>query len=245
MRELVQKAMWRHSVLLVALSTSGSSHSSRPSRGGAIESRLAVLEAAFAARTRALLNDPSDAATMLPDGPVARASVALLVRPQPSDLELLVIKRAIRSGDPWSGHMAFPGGRRSARDTSGRATAERETWEEVGISLVREGRLLGRLQNVWPRAGAPSIIVSPYAYAVSPGAAITLNHEVDAAIWIPLRKLAAPGAATEYLHALSSGEELRLPAIAYESHVIWGLTHRIMTEFLDIVRPAIAESEAP
>ncbi|HEX6070528.1 MAG TPA: CoA pyrophosphatase [Longimicrobiaceae bacterium] len=164
--------------------------------------------------------------------------MALLVRPSPSDLELLVIKRATRVGDPWSGHMAFPGGRWSPGDESPRRTAERETWEEVGVDLPRHGRLLGCLNEVWPRAGAPAIVISPYAYVVPQDTAASLNHEVDAAFWIPLPTLTAPGAATEYLHALASGEELRFPAIAYESHVIWGLTHRIMTEFLEIVRTA-------
>lgn len=134
--------------------------------------------------------------------------------------------------------MAFPGGRRSPSDASPRVTAERETWEEVGIELSVQGRLLGRLDDVWPRAGAPAIVVSPFVFSVPAASTTRLNHEVDGAYWIPVRDLAAPGAATEYLHALASGEELRFPAIAYESHVIWGLTHRIMTEFLAIVRRA-------
>lgn len=170
---------------------------------------------------------------------VARASVALVVRPAPSDLELLVIKRATRAGDPWSGHLAFPGGRQSPEDDSARATAERETAEEVGIRLAHDGRFLGPLDPVWPRSGAPSVVVAPFVFAVTSGVDLVLNHEVADAFWIPLRTLTAPGSATEYLHALAEGEELRFPAIAYESHVIWGLTHRIMTEFLDIVRHAL------
>ena len=171
-------------------------------------------------------------------GDLSRASVALVVRAAPSDLELLVIKRASRVGDPWSGHMAFPGGRWSPDDATPRRTAERETCEEVGIELSRHGGFLGPLTEVRPRSGGPSIVISPYAYAVPAGTDTRPNHEVDAAFWIPLRTLSSPGAATEYLHALASGEELRFPAIAYESHVIWGLTHRIMTEFLEIVRTA-------
>jgi 8-oxo-dGTP pyrophosphatase MutT (NUDIX family) len=175
--------------------------------------------------------------------PIAHASVALVVRPRPTDLELLVIERAARPGDPWSGHMAFPGGRRGPEDLSPRETAERETWEEVGIPLSSAGRLLGGLDAVWPRSGAPAIVVSPFVFAVPSDSGVTPNHEVAAAFWIPLRLLSGPGAATEYLHALASGEELRFPAIAYESRVIWGLTHRIMTGFLDLVRLAIAGEE--
>lgn len=207
------------------------------------DARLDALAAALGRLQPRLapLSPPSEVAGA--DASRARASVALVVRPDPAALELLVIERAARDGDPWSGHMAFPGGRRAAEDASARVTAERETWEEVGIDLSSAGRLLGSLDEVWPRAGAPAIVVSPFVFAVPAGTVVRPNHEVAAAFWIPLRLLAEPGAATEYLHALASGEELRFPAIAYESRVIWGLTHRIMTGFLDIVRGAIAGEE--
>ena len=205
--------------------------------------RLDALAAALAAHEPHLAHLTEETGRGSDESPISRASVALVVRPALSDLELLVIKRATRSGDPWSGHMAFPGGRRSSDDRSAQETAERETREEVALELSGSGRLLGRLDEVWPRAGAPAIVVSPFVFSAPMDAATTPNHEVAAAFWIPLRDLAAPGAATEYLHALASGEELRFPAIAYESHVIWGLTHRIMTGFLDIVRPTIAGEE--
>jgi 8-oxo-dGTP pyrophosphatase MutT (NUDIX family) len=205
--------------------------------------RVTALTTALAKHEPRLARVAEEGRERSDDSPDARASVALVVRPGPSDLELLVIKRATRSGDPWSGHMAFPGGRRSSEDRTALETAERETWEEVGLELSRRGRLLGRLDEVWPRAGAPAIVVSPFVFSVPADSATIPNHEVEAAFWIPLRELAAPGAVTEYLHALASGEELRFPAIAYESHVIWGLTHRIMTGFLDIVRKAIAGEE--
>jgi 8-oxo-dGTP pyrophosphatase MutT (NUDIX family) len=205
--------------------------------------RLQALARALSERDSRPSRVPDGLGHEAPRTALARASVALVVRPAASDLELLVIKRATRSGDPWSGHMAFPGGRASAADASPRTTAERETEEEVGLNLSSHGVLLGRLDEVWPRAGAPAIVVSPFVFSAPAGAATTPNHEVAMTYWIPLRDLSAPGAATEYLHALASGEELRFPAIAYESHVIWGLTHRIMTDFLDVVRLARAGQE--
>ncbi len=166
------------------------------------------------------------------------ASVALLVRPERSGLEVLLIRRALAEGDPWSGHMALPGGRRSPRDGDGRDTAARETREEVGIDPREDGRALGRLDDVQPSSGAPRIVVSPYVFAVPPGTATEPNHEVDIAVWIPLWRLEEPGAATQYLHALAGGEELRFPAIGYREHVIWGLTYRILSQFIEIARAA-------
>lgn len=158
------------------------------------------------------------------------------MRPGDGDLELLVIKRATFAGDPWSGHIAFPGGRRDPGDADELATALREVREEVGIDLPAEGRLLGRLDDVRPRSGAPQIVVSAFVFGVGEHCAATPNHEAELALWIPIERLGDPESATEYLHALSSGEFLRFPAIGYQEHVIWGLTHRIMQQFLEFAR---------
>jgi 8-oxo-dGTP pyrophosphatase MutT (NUDIX family) len=169
-----------------------------------------------------------------------RAAVALVVRPAGAELELLLIKRAAFPGDPWSGHMAFPGGRRAEAEED-LETAIRETREEVGLDLERGGLLLGRLDAVQPRAGAPSVAVVPFVFAVEEATGTRTNPEVDRTYWIPLRELRAPGAATEYLHALSSGDHLRFPAIVYDEQVIWGLTHRILAQFLEFAREAHEE----
>jgi 8-oxo-dGTP pyrophosphatase MutT (NUDIX family) len=157
------------------------------------------------------------------------------VRPQSHDLELLLIRRAVSPGDPWSGHMALPGGRRAPSDANGRATAQRETIEEVGIDLAASGEYLGRLDDVQPRNGAPMIVVSPYVFSVDPPTPVRPNHEVEFAVWVALGDLTAPHAAAEHLHALASGESLHFPAIAHGGHLIWGLTYRIVTQFLGIV----------
>lgn len=167
-------------------------------------------------------------------GGLARASVALVVRPRDDELDLLLIRRAVREGDPWSGHMALPGGRSGPGDADARATAERETWEEVGIDLHRSGTLLGRLDDVEPRSGAPRIVVSAFVFGVPAGTEPVWNQEVDLAVWVPMDQLAAPGAATEYLHPYPDGTELRFPAITIQEHVIWGITYRIVTQFLGL-----------
>ena len=47
-----------------------------------------------------------------------RAAVAIMVREGSDATEMLMIRRATREGDPWSGHMGFPGGRRDPEDAS-------------------------------------------------------------------------------------------------------------------------------
>src|SRR5258706_13265424 len=79
-----------------------------------------------------------------------RAAVALVLSPSLADapaLSLLLVRRAERDGDPWSGHMALPGGHAHPSDVDLLHTARRETLEEVGIDLT-DAELLGRLDEV-------------------------------------------------------------------------------------------------
>src|SRR5688500_19473207 len=78
------------------------------------------------------------------------AAVALLLRAH-EELELLLIKRAEQESDPWSGHVALPGGRRDAEDPDLLHTALREAEEEVGITASRDLQLIGALDEVSPR----------------------------------------------------------------------------------------------
>lgn len=169
---------------------------------------------------------------------VRRAAVALVVRPAPEDLELLLIKRTVFPGDPWSGHMAFPGGRSDPEDPDTIATAIRETHEEVAVDLRATGTLLGPLDEVQPGTQTLQIVVSPFVFSVPSGTRTIPNHEVEATVWIPIRELLHPDAALEHLYEFGAGAPLRFPALGYGGYVIWGLTHRILLQFLSIAAPA-------
>ncbi len=162
------------------------------------------------------------------------AAVALLLRPQ-QELELLLIKRAVHESDPWSGHVALPGGRRDTRDTDLLHTALRETQEEVGVEVQREAQLIGALDEVSPRnPRLPPLIIAPYVFAVPPETTPVIDtREVDAAIWVPVSALRDRGAASEILIPLE-GASRAFPSLTYGDYVIWGLTHRILTRFLEL-----------
>ena len=166
------------------------------------------------------------------------AAVALLLRPRDA-LEILLIKRSERESDPWSGHMALPGGRRSAEDVDLCATALRETHEEVGIDAQRVGTTIGALDEVAPISPRlPPVIIAPFIVTVPPNVtAIPDPTEVDAALWIPLDALRNESAVADLVLELEGGPRT-FPSLRYKDHVIWGLTHRILTQFLDIAHQA-------
>lgn len=179
--------------------------------------------------------------TAPPGAAAARAAVALLLREAGTELELLLIRRAEREGDPWSGHMALPGGRAAPEDAGLAATAARETREEVGIDVEAGGRLLGALDDLVPRSERlPGIVVSPYVFAVPPDARATPNHEVQAALWVAVGELLDPAAAVEYLHEMGDGTTLPFPALGARGNVVWGMTHRILTGFLELYAGALS-----
>lgn len=179
---------------------------------------------------------PAATATLL-DGE-REAAVALLIRPR-EQLEVLLIRRAVHEKDPWSGHVALPGGRRSAADRELLDTALRETEEEIGIPVARVGRFLGALDTVAPRnPRLPPLIITPYVLAVPPSSeAVPDLREVDAAIWVPLTALRSDEAVSELLLELRDGT-MRFPSLVYGDYVIWGLTHRILAQFLEVVAQA-------
>jgi len=172
-----------------------------------------------------------------------RASVALVVRPHPRDLEILLIKRAPRVGDPWSGHMALPGGRQDRSDTGPLATAMRETLEEVGVDLACIGYPLGPLDEVQPLgAGVPPIAISPFSFAVPALTTFAPNEEVAAAMWVPVGDLTSVAARTEYLYEFADGRSLRFPALSYGGETIWGLTYRILSQFIALAEASQEEA---
>jgi 8-oxo-dGTP pyrophosphatase MutT (NUDIX family) len=169
---------------------------------------------------------------------VARAAVALALAQAPGGVELLLIQRATRDNDPWSGHIALPGGRRDPGDADAIATAVRETSEEVGVDLRRDGEVIGRLDEL--RAVARhrplDLVITPVVFALPrPVPLVPSPREVDSALWVPLSFLASAEAAATYTRTLE-GITSEFPAFRYRQYTIWGLTHRILSGFLELVR---------
>ena len=134
--------------------------------------------------------EPVDAPIAAGDG-VIHAAVALLLRRSPKEAasvggaEILFIKRSVREGDPWSGHIAFPGGRAEPGDRSLADVAVREVSEEVGIDIRGGGRILGRLPMVEPVSRLlPPVAVTPFLVVAPDGAAARPDQEeVEDAFW--------------------------------------------------------------
>jgi 8-oxo-dGTP pyrophosphatase MutT (NUDIX family) len=173
-----------------------------------------------------------------PEDPVPskRAAVAITVRSGVSGPEILMIQRAVRQGDPWSGHMGFPGGRKDESDASDMACAKRETREEIGFDLDIYGELVCQLSDVntgW-RADRPEMLVAPFVFKVGSTPVFELNHEVDDTLWVPLSFLLND--ANRSRHQWDwRGEVLESDAFTFDDRLIWGLSLMMIDELLQII----------
>jgi 8-oxo-dGTP pyrophosphatase MutT (NUDIX family) len=161
-----------------------------------------------------------------------QAAVALVVR-EP-DVELLFIERAQRPGDPWSGHMAFPGGYVDPADRDARHAAERETREELSLDLA-SATLIGRLDDIeGSPVGRPALLVSAFVYAVGGKPTLVPNHEVRAALWVPLVTLVDPARAEPYQRT-GGGTFPGIRVGDAGPQVVWGLTHHFLRTFVGLL----------
>lgn len=167
--------------------------------------------------------------------PEARpAAVSVVLVEDAGDVAALFIQRAERPGDPWSGQIAFPGGRHDPGDADLLATAIRETREEVGVDLAGAERL-GVLDDLYPRTPVlPPVVVRPYVFALARRPPLRLDAEVRDAFWVPFAALRAADARRDVTIPVL-GVELVFPAYRVAERVVWGMTERILTGFLGLV----------
>jgi 8-oxo-dGTP pyrophosphatase MutT (NUDIX family) len=165
-----------------------------------------------------------------------RAAVALIFRAgQGGGPELLFIKRADYPADPWSGQVAFPGGREEAGDANLADTAVRETREETGIDLRSDGTMIGTLDDLRPQTTAlPAIIVRPYVVLLNRAESLLLSDEVALAFWVPLADLRQAGSWRD-TSVFARGIQLSARAFHHQGHVIWGMTERILAQLLALL----------
>lgn len=162
--------------------------------------------------------------------------MAILLR-ETQETELLLIKRADREGDPWSGHMGFPGGRTDDTDESTLHTAIRETQEELGVDLASSATLIARLGDTpaFARGRPTDLVITPYLFHLRQAAEFQPNYEVAATVWAPLGPMYRDElrGTMPYNH---DGKTLEMPCYQVDTNIVWGLTFHMLQELFATLR---------
>jgi len=179
-----------------------------------------------------------EAEFLQPSPTMRQAAVAIVTRETPLGAEMLFIKRAEQEGDPWSGHMAFPGGHKEPTDASLEHAARRETWEETGLDLANS-RYLGALdhQRAQPRGRILDMLIAPHVFEIEGDPSFNPNYEVAEVVWAPI-----PDMATNVLHDTETKPLSGVPTVfngyrLEHGHFVWGLTYRILKTFFTTLDP--------
>ncbi|HZI30233.1 MAG TPA: CoA pyrophosphatase [Gemmatimonadaceae bacterium] len=193
------------------------------------------------------------------EGDPARAAVAVVLRTRPQatgyrpqevppshesrvtshdapSLELLLIQRSVREGDPWSGQIALPGGRRDPEDATLQDTAIRETFEETGLDLATDGVVLGMLDELRPRTPVlPPIIVTPFVAVVAGDTPLQLSDELADAFWVPWSTFEDPTRLDESTVQVR-GASWTVTSYLVGERVVWGMTERMLRQLATRIR---------
>ncbi len=175
---------------------------------------------------------------VVPSNTTRQAAVAIIMRETRQGPQMLFIERAVKEGDPWSGHMAFPGGHRDPGDPSLQAAAMRETLEEIGLDLSH-AQYLGALnhQQAQPRGRVLDMLIAPHAFQISGDPDFTPNYEVADVVWTALQPMAR-----NEIHDTETKPMAGVPTVfngyrLERGHFVWGLTYRILKTFFATLDP--------
>lgn len=161
------------------------------------------------------------------------AAVAILRTPAP-DSTILLIRRAERQDDAWSGHWSLPGGRRDESDIDLLQTALRELHEECGIRLLREDVSAGLPAMIARRRTEPFLLVAPFVFEIETEPPVLLDSkEAAGAMWIRQRTLLDP-MQHSFQRAPGLPAQMRFPAIALPGAPLWGFTYRLLVDWLGV-----------
>jgi 8-oxo-dGTP pyrophosphatase MutT (NUDIX family) len=157
----------------------------------------------------------------------ADAAVVVLLKAVNQDLQVLLVKRAEKPTDPWSGQTAFPGGKRSPEDKDMKETVARETLEETSINLLDGCCFLGTMEPLSPTQ-KPEMTILPFVVLLEKEQPIRLNEELTEYFWVPMQKLVHSKGTVNF----SFGD---VSACIIEGNIIWGLTYRILDKLFSML----------
>ena len=163
--------------------------------------------------------------------PEAAVAIVQAHEPEPA---ILLIRRAEREGDSWSGHWSFPGGWRQPSDPDMLTAAIREMEEECGVRLAPEQMERALPHTIARRKVGRFVLVEPFLFRVERTFETVLNpQEASGALWVAVSMLRDPES-----HALRTApgrpSDMLFPSVDLGGLPLWGFTYRLITDWLGL-----------
>ena len=116
------------------------------------------------------------------------------------------------------------------------ATARRETFEEVGLNLEACAEHLGRIDDCFAIAAGRRLrmAITPHVFRLRQAATLDLGDEAEEAFWLPIEEVLDGSLDGEHEYRLL-GVRTLLPCWHHQGHMVWGLTHRMLSNFIEII----------
>lgn len=161
-----------------------------------------------------------------------RAAVGVILSKDQSAKELvaLLVKRITSETDPWSGHMAFPGGRMKNGESLFQ-TARREVYEETKIE-TEKCRFFGNLND--RSTGNRTVVVRPFVFFSPNLIPVTIDlREIEDYVWVPV-SFFADKENIRSMRVNMRGKEREVITFPYSTnYIVWGMTLRIIQDLLE------------
>jgi 8-oxo-dGTP pyrophosphatase MutT (NUDIX family) len=170
------------------------------------------------------------------EGGQVEAVVAILLWDEAErGMQTLLVQRAEREGDPWSGQIGLPGGRVKQGVETPRTALHREVEEEVGIKLEAVGLELGSLSVGHPMRRM-EMGVQPWVYGLRLKPRVSSGPEIASSFWVNLAELPSKKKMSEIT---IRNQTWSVESFVVEEKVVWGFTYRVLTELLPILEISV------
>ena len=166
-----------------------------------------------------------------PEEGLLASAVLVMLCERGGDYGIWFIRRTEYRDDAFSGHVAFPGGKKKQSDSTLLHTAFREVGEELGFDAGKEVEILGEMDFVRPYT--PSVrqyAVKPFVAMINDKVEFVPNYEVSEFFCVPVSHLVNPKN-RDVRERKRDGKIIDDYVFSYRNHIIWGLTGRILNEF--------------
>ncbi|MFP5298222.1 MAG: CoA pyrophosphatase [Actinomycetota bacterium] len=184
----------------------------------------------FLERLTEALASHRPARVRVPDAREAAVLIPIVAVPEPT----LIFTRRTDTVGSHKGQISFPGGSIDPEDPNMRCTALRETEEEIGLDPDAVS-IIGEL-DTFPTF-VSGYVVTPYVGWLAEEPDLRPNPaEVESVLQVPIAALSNEirrDAGFEH-----GGRVYPTEAWVWEDNVIWGVTARVVRQFLDILAAA-------